>query len=150
MAEFSKIFDAEVLKPQFILPVKRATEDWKDLSCWEDLSDVNRKITMFDFTVEECSNVMTVFAEGYVEVHNPANYKGAVHGENICVSENGGMLMISIPTNIKNYMLTAIKMMNQGEMVFKGEPNRMILFEYPMMLGVNLMPFKVQLQYKFN
>ena len=59
---------------------------------------MNRTINIFALTVEESSNVMTVFAEGHVEVHNPANYKGDVHGEQICVSENGGMLIISIPT----------------------------------------------------
>ena len=75
-------------------------EGWEDIFCWEDLSDVNRTINIFALTAEESSNVMTVFTEGHVEVHNPANYKGDVHGEQICVSENGGMLIISIPTNI--------------------------------------------------
>jgi len=123
--------------------VKRGTEDWEDLSCWEDLSTpCNRIINIFALTVEECSNVMTVFAEGHVEVHNPANYKGDVHGEHICITENGGMLLILVPTNIGAFNLTAYKTMDQEEVFFKGEPDRVILLEYPMMLGVNLMPFK--------
>ena len=31
--------------------------------------------------------------------------------------------------------------LGEEEVFFKGEPNRVILLEYPMMLGVNLMPF---------
>ena len=68
-------------------------EGWEDIFCWEDLSDVNRTINIFALTAEGSSDVMTIFTEG----HNPANCKGDVHGEQIYVSENGGMLIISIP-----------------------------------------------------
>ena len=43
---------------------------------WENLYDENRRINMFDITVEENGKNLFVFGEGSVEMHNPATYTG--------------------------------------------------------------------------
>jgi len=144
MEDFSEIFLNKVLKPQLILPAKQEDQDW------ENLYDENRRINMFDITVEENGKNLLVFGEGNIEMHNPAKYTGEVFGEEIrLMVENGDTLIMSFPTNIGAWVLKTYKIMGSNETAFSGEPNNIILFTHTL-IGAGMMGFSFSLNYQFN
>jgi len=144
MEDFSEIFLNKVLKPQLILPAKQEDQDW------ENLYDENRRINMFDITVEENGKNLLVFGEGNIEMHNPAKYTGEVFGEEIrLMVENGDTLIMSFPTNIGAWVLKTYKIMGSNETAFSGEPNNIILFTHTLN-GAGIMGFSFSLRYQFN
>jgi len=144
MEEFTEEFINKVLKPQLILPVKQDHQDW------ENLYDENRRINIFDFTVEENGKNLFVFGEGSVEMHNPADYTGEVFGEAIRLKvENGDTLIMSFPTNIGAWKLNTYKIMGSKEAAFSGEPNNIMIFTHTLS-GAGMLGFSFSLNYQFN
>jgi len=146
MADFEDIFDEEVLDPQQILPGRKENDDWENFS-----TDFNQTVKIFEVTVEEDGKNMNVYAQGNMELHKPAIYKGEVHGEPIQIQENGGYLMISIPTNIQhqtsNYILKMYQMMDGEEVLYQGKPNRILLVQVPVPLKRNGI---MDISFRFN
>jgi len=146
--DFDMAFCNEVLKPQKIFPMKKEPTD-QLVNPWNDLYGVNTIKEMFGITVEEDGRNLTVHVEGTLERINPLRYTGIVKGENIIIEENGDKLMIVAPTNLENWLLTEVKMMDEPKMKTNQEFNHVVLLEHPIERGSGNIPFTLSLFYKF-
>ena len=76
-------------------------------------------------------------------------FLGFVKGENIIIEENGDQLIIIAPTNLENWLLTEVKMMDGPKIKINQELNHVVLLEHPIERGSGNIPFTLSLFYKF-
>jgi len=144
--EFEMLFSNEVLKPQEIIgPMKQEHDDITEE--WSDLYGLNITKDMFNITIENLGDIMTVYVEGWLERINPLKYQGSIDNCKIVIEEKNDCLHVKVPVKINNFVLKKIKMMDRELETVGGEFDNVCL-EHHIGGGRVAFPFSLRLSYR--
>eukprot|EP00092_Neocalanus_flemingeri_P011022 GFUD01011867.1.p1 GENE.GFUD01011867.1~~GFUD01011867.1.p1 ORF type:complete len:154 (-),score=18.78 GFUD01011867.1:1141-1602(-) len=151
MDDFDTFFFNEVLRPQIFIPMKPEPIDQPEsiTSTWTNLYDANRTKEMFNMTVEWFGRDLTVYLDGTLERFNPMRYTGTFKDEKFIIEENEDRLMVLAPTNLENWLLTGMKMMDEPKKETDQAINQVVVLECPIERGYGNISFALTLFYKF-
>eukprot|EP00092_Neocalanus_flemingeri_P043218 GFUD01047576.1.p1 GENE.GFUD01047576.1~~GFUD01047576.1.p1 ORF type:complete len:146 (-),score=14.60 GFUD01047576.1:870-1307(-) len=141
MDDFDTLFFNEVLRPQNLIPMKPEPIDQPEsvTLTWTNFYDARMTKEMFNMTVEWFGTDLTVYLDGTLERFNPMRY----------TEENEDRLIILAPTNLENWLLTEMKMMDEPKKKIDQAINQVVLLEYPIERGYGNISFALTLFYKF-
>jgi len=114
--DFEAEFCDAVLKPSIIIPMNQEQPKEDLTTAWTNVHDVNTSVRHLVVTAEEDGEVLTVFVEGTVEGINSLQYIGNIYGEAITAEENDDRLIMKIPQQVFNWVLSEMKMMTGMKM----------------------------------